>query len=300
MKFFTKEVKIALVAIVGIVILFVGMQFLKGLSLFSSNNTYYVKFDNVSGLSVSSPIYANGYKVGVVERIDYDYANPNQIVAAIGLDKKLSLPRGTRAEISSDLLGNVKLELVFGDNPSDKLSVGDTIMGGMQQGVMSQAAAMVPQVQQLLPHLDSILVHVDTLLTDPSLQNTLHNTDQLTASLTETARDLHQLTAALNQQLPGMMNKASGVLDNTRHLTAKLDSLDIEQSLQRVNQILANVQQLTATLNSDQGTLGLLMRDPELYQNLNATMHDLDALLTDFKEHPKRYINVSVFGKKSD
>ena len=104
MKFFTKEVKIALVAIVGIVILFIGMQFLKGLSLFSDNNTYYVRFDNVSGLSVSSPIYANGYKVGVVERIDYDYDNPDQIIAAIGLDKKLSLPRGTRAEICSDLL----------------------------------------------------------------------------------------------------------------------------------------------------------------------------------------------------
>lgn len=300
MKFFTKEVKIALVAIAGIIILFVGMQFLKGLSLFSNNNTYYVKFDNVSGLSVSSPIYANGYKVGVVERIDYDYNNPNQIIAAIGLDKKLSLPRGTRAEISSDLLGNVKLELVFGENRSDLLAQGDTIMGGMQQGLMSKAAEMVPQVEQLLPRLDSILAHVDALLTDPSLANTLHNTDQLTASLTETAETLHQLSATLNQRFPGMMSQASNVLGNAERLTSRLDSLDIHQAMNRVNEILANVQQLSESLNSKEGTLGLLMRDPELYQNLNTTMHDVDALLIDIKEHPKRYINVSVFGKKSE
>ena len=300
MKFFTKEVKIALVAIAGIIILFVGMQFLKGLSLFSNNNTYYVKFDNVSGLSVSSPIYANGYKVGVVERIDYDYNNPNQIIAAIGLDKKLSLPRGTRAEISSDLLGNVKLELVFGENRSDLLAQGDTIMGGMQQGLMSKAAEMVPQVEQLLPRLDSILAHVDALLTDPSLANTLHNTDQLTASLTETAETLHQLSATLNQRFPGMMRQASNVLGNAERLTSRLDSLDIHQAMNRVNEILANVQQLSESLNSKEGTLGLLMRDPELYQNLNTTMHDVDALLIDIKEHPKRYINVSVFGKKSE
>ena len=300
MKFFTNEVKIALVAIIGIVVLFVGLQFLKGLSLFSSNNDYYVKFDDVSGLSASSPVYANGIKVGVVERIDYDYANPSNIVAVIGLDKKLSLPKGTQAEITSDLLGNVKLELKFGENMNDKLAAGDTIMGGMQQGLMSKAAEMVPQVQQMLPKLDSILVNVNTLLTDPALAGSLQNVEQLTAHLTTVSQNVQQLTASLNQRMPAMMDKADNTLQHVEGLTGQLSELDIAQTMERVNNILQNVQQLSETLNSSEGTVGLLMRDKELYNHLNATMRDLDALLIDFKEHPKRYINVSVFGKKSD
>lgn len=300
MKYFTNEVKIALVAIVGIIVLFVGLHFLKGLSLFSSSNNYFVKFDDVSGLSASSPVYVHGIKVGVVERIDYDYNNPSQIVAVIGLDKKLSLPKGTQAEISSDLLGNVKMELKLGENISDKMAVGDTIMGGMQQGLMNKAAEMVPQVQQMLPKLDSILLNVNTLITDPAVAGSLHNVETLTAQLTSVSKNLHQLTASLNQRMPTMMEKADKTLENVEGLTGQLSEIDMAQTMQRVNTILENVQQLTATLNSSEGTAGLLMRDKELYNHLNATMRDLDALLIDFKEHPKRYINVSVFGRKGD
>lgn len=300
MKYFTNEVKIALVAIVGIIVLFVGLHFLKGLSLFSSSNNYFVKFDDVSGLSASSPVYVHGIKVGVVERIDYDYNNPSQIVAVIGLDKKLSLPKGTQAEISSDLLGNVKMELKLGENIGDKMAVGDTIMGGMQQGLMNKAAEMVPQVQQMLPKLDSILVNVNTLITDPAVAGSLHNVEILTAQLTSVSKNLHQLTASLNQRMPTMMEKADKTLENVEGLTGQLNEIDMAQTMQRVNTILENVQQLTATLNSSEGTAGLLMRDKELYNHLNATMRDLDALLIDFKEHPKRYINVSVFGRKGE
>lgn len=300
MKYFTNEVKIALVAIVGIIVLFVGLHFLKGLSLFSSSNNYFVKFDDVSGLSASSPVYVHGIKVGVVERIDYDYNNPSQIVAVIGLDKKLSLPKGTQAEISSDLLGNVKMELKLGENIDDKMAVGDTIMGGMQQGLMNKAAEMVPQVQQMLPKLDSILVNVNTLITDPAVAGSLHNVETLTAQLTNVSQNLHQLTASLNQRMPTMMEKADKTLENVEGLTGQLNEIDMAQTMQRVNTILENVQQLTATLNNSEGTAGLLMRDKELYNHLNATMRDLDALLIDFKEHPKRYINVSVFGRKGE
>lgn len=300
MKYFTNEVKIALVAIVGIIVLFVGLHFLKGLSLFSSSNNYFVKFDDVSGLSASSPVYVHGIKVGVVERIDYDYNNPSQIVAVIGLDKKLSLPKGTQAEISSDLLGNVKMELKLGENIGDKMAVGDTIMGGMQQGLMNKAAEMVPQVQQMLPKLDSILVNVNTLITDPAVAGSLHNVETLTAQLSSVSKNLHQLTASLNQRMPTMMEKADKTLENVEGLTGQLNEIDMAQTMQRVNTILENVQQLTATLNSSEGTAGLLMRDKELYNHLNATMRDLDALLIDFKEHPKRYINVSVFGRKGE
>ena len=299
MKFFTKEVKIALVAIVAIVILYVGMQFLKGLSLFSNDETYYIRFSNVSGLATSSPVYANGYRVGVVRTINYDYSRPDCIIASFDLDPKMQLHEGTRAEIVSDFMGNVKLELQLGAVTGRLLAKGDTIEGGLQGGLMTKAAQMLPKVEALLPKLDSILAGVQTLVTDPAISATLQNAEQLTASLNTTARQLNQLTAQLNRQMPQMMDKAQGVLDNTATLTGNLAQLDLQSTMQRVDQTLANVQQLTAALNSPHGTVGMLLNDAQLYQNITATMRDVDSLLVDFKAHPRRYINVSVFGKKS-
>jgi phospholipid/cholesterol/gamma-HCH transport system substrate-binding protein len=298
MKFLTNEVKIAVVAIVAIVVLFFGLQYLKGLTMFSTDDHYYASFSDISGLSSSSPVYANGYRVGVVEGIDYDFDNPDNIVAVMSINPKLRLPKGTRAEISSDLLGNVKLELKFGPNPVDVLTLGDTIHGGIEKGMMGKAGDMIPHVESLLFKLDSILSNVNALLADPSLGNALHNVDAITANLTTTANELHHLTASLNKQMPNMMDKANGVLTNTETLTKQLSEIDVASTMSKVDATLANVQQMTSTLNSNEGTLGLLMHDPGLYNNLNATMHDADQLMIDLKAHPKRYVHFSVFGKK--
>ena len=298
MKFFTKEVQIALVAIVGIVVLFFGMQFLKGLSAFSSADKYYVKFGDVSGLTASCPVYANGYKVGVVEQIQYDYEQPDQIVAVVGLANQFRVPKDTKAEIASDLLGNVKLELRLGKLNEGMLNPGDTIGGGIEQGVMARAADMVPQIQAMLPKLDSILASVNALLQDPTLSHSLHNIEDITANLTTTTAQLHRLSVTLNHSVPGMMAKADGVLDNTQTLTRNLSDLDFAATLAGVNATLDNVQQMTAKLNSNDGTLGLLMRDQELYRNLTSTMAHADSLMIDLKSHPKRYVHFSIFGKK--
>jgi phospholipid/cholesterol/gamma-HCH transport system substrate-binding protein len=298
MKLFTNEVKIALVAIAGIVVLFFGLQYLKGLTLLSGGDTYYVQFEDVSGLSASSPIYANGYRVGTVKSIDYDYTYNNKVVAAIGLASEMKLPRGTHAEIAADLLGNVKLELKFGPDRSDLLAFGDTLMGEMNRGSMGKAADMLPQIEAMLPKLDSILAHINLLLADPAIGNTLHNVDDITSSLTVTSQQLSLLSKQLNHQLPQMMAKADGVLTNTEGLTRQLGDLDFAATMNKVDATLANVQQMTAALNSKEGTLGLLMRDPSLYMNLSNTMRDADSLMIDLKAHPKRYIHFSVFGKK--
>ena len=236
MKFFTKEVQIALVAIFGLVILFFGMKFLKGLSIFSKGNTYVVVFDNVTGLSASSPVYVNGVKVGTVTSIDCDYTHPDKIVAAVGLDEQLTLPQGTRAEIVSDLLGNVKLELKLGDVTAARLAVGDTIVGGMQSGLMSKATGMVPQIEKMLPKLDSILASVNALLADPTLSRSLHNVEDITAGLTTTAGELNKLTVSLNRQLPAIMSKADGVMANADTLTHSLNTLDLASTMAKVDQ----------------------------------------------------------------
>ena len=298
MKYITKEVKIALVAVAGIIILFFGMQFLKGLTIFSTDDSYYARFNDVSGLSASSPVYANGYRVGVVQRIEYDYSRPDNIVAVIGLDNQLSLPKGTRAEISSDLLGNVKLELKFGPNPIDLMAKGDTIEGGTASGLMGRAAQMIPQIEVMLPKLDSILASLNALMQDPAIKNSLHNVDDITANLSTTSKELNALSAQLNHQMPSMLAKTNGILTNVEGTTQKLNDIDLVATMQKVDRAMANVEQTTAKLNSNEGTLGLLMRDPELYNNMNATMQSADSLLMDMKQHPKRYVHFSVFGRK--
>ena len=298
MKLLTNEVRIALVAIVGIVVLFFGLRYLKGLTLLSGGDTYYVQFEDVSGLSASSPIYANGYRVGTVKSIEYDYSSTDNVLAVIGLNAEMKLPRGSRAEIAADLLGNVKLELKFGPDKHDLLAYGDTLEGCMQKGAMSKATDMIPQIQEMLPKLDSILANVNALLADPALSNTLHNVDDITASLTTTSQQLSLLSRQLNQQLPQMLSKADGVLTNTEGLTRELGDLDFATTMSKVDATLANVQQMTAALNSKDGTLGLLMHDPSLYMNLSNTMRDADSLMIDLKSHPKRYVHFSVFGKK--
>ena len=298
MKKFSKEIQIALVALVGIVVLYFGLQFLKGLTVFSTDNNYYVKFKDISGLSASSPIYANGYRVGVVENIIYDFEGAGEIVAVVGINNEMRMPKGTTADIVSDLLGNIKLELRLGDKAAGVLSPGDTIIGGQELGAMAKAAEIIPQVQSLLPKLDSILVSVNALLADPALAHSLHNIEQITGSLTSTSKDLNRLTTSLNRQMPQMLENADGLLANTNSLTRNLNELDLAATMQKVDHTLWTVEQMTAKLNSNEGTIGLLMRDPGLYNNLNATMMHADSLMIDLKRHPKRYVHFSVFGKK--
>ena len=287
-------------AIIGIVVLFFGLNFLKGLNPLSSENTFYVAFKDISGLSSSSPIYVNGYRMGVVKGVEYDYSRPDLIVATVGLNKQLAVPKGTRAEINADFLGNVKLELLLGDASAGMMAEGDTIQGGMREGALDKAAQMVPQVQQMLPKLDSILGSVNALLADPALAQTLHNTEELTARLATASSDLRQMSAVMARQLPSMMSRADGVLANADSLTGQLAAIDLQGTMHKVDALLANIEQITASLNQGQGSIGLLLRDRGLYDHLNATMRDVDSLLIDFKAHPRRYINVSVFGRKAN
>ena len=277
---FTKEIKIALVSILGIVVLFFGLQFLKGLSVFSNDNTMYVAFSDATGLSVSSPVYANGYRVGVVKALDYDYDPHGKIVAEVGLNKEMRVPVGSRAELASDLLGNIKINLVLGDDPLNMIAVGDTISGGMEAGIMSKVGEMMPVIMDIAPKLDSIMTSLNLLLSDPALRNTLHHVEGMTENLNATSQELKTLSASLNREVPTMMHKANGVLDNTQQLTHNLSQIDVEAMNAKVNQTLANVEQMTQRLN------------------LTATAASADSLLTDLKAHPKRYVHFSIFGKK--
>ena len=294
----TKEIKIALVAIVGILVMYFGINFLKGMNLFSTNNTYYMTFDDIQGLGASTPIYADGYKVGTVDGMEYDYKENGPIKVKVDINKDLRIPQGSKAEIVKDLMGNLQVNLLLANNPRERVEPGGIIPGAVNGGMMDKAANLVPVVEKMLPKLDSILSSVNALLADPALAASLHNVETITSNLTVSTRELNTLMAGLNKQVPGMVRKANGVLDNTNRLTANLASLDVQGTLNRVNQTLESAHQFTEKLNSNQGSLGLLMNDTKLYDNLTSTMSHADSLVIDLKAHPKRYVHFSVFGRK--
>ena len=298
-EFFTKEIRIALTVIIGIVVLFVGMNFLKGIIVFSNDNSYKVVMRDINGLSASSPVYANGFQVGVVRNILYDYEGVNGgIIVTIDVDNKMRIPVGTTAEVSSDLMGNLKLNLILSDNMRESIEPGGVIIGSLGKGMMDEVAQMMPQLKALLPKLDSILTNVNIIMSDPALKSIIDNVNGATDNLNKSSAQLNKMMTQFESTMPGMLQKVDAVLGNTEQIMSDIAKADIATTMKNISATLQNCRELTDKLNSNEGSLGKFINDPSLYDNLNATMRDVDSLMIDLKSHPKRYVHFSVFGRK--
>lgn len=295
MKYITKEVKIGIAGIAALCILVYGINYLKGIHMFKPSSYFYVKFENINGLTKSSPVFADGYRVGIVRELYYDYEKPGNVVAEIDIDPELRIPKGSTAELTADMLGGIKMSLLLANNPRERHEVGDTIPGMLNNGIMGKAADMVPQVEKMLPKLDSILGSLNKLLADPALPATLNNVRDLTASMAVSSRELEKLMKNDISQLTGKLNTIG---DNFALISNNLKEVDYAASMQKVDSTLANVKALTDRLSQKDNTIGLLLNDPTLYNNLSATSANAASLLEDLKAHPKRYVHFSLFGKK--
>ena len=295
MKGFNKEVKIGIAGIIALFLLIYGINYLKGVSLFKPSRYFYVQFEDINGLAKSSPVFADGFKVGIVSNLEYDYVHPGNVVAEIDVDPSLRIPKGSTAELQSDLLGAVKLNLLLANNPREKVEYGDTIIGSVNARALGKAAAMIPTLEKMLPKLDSIMASLNTLLADPAIPATLHNIESLTASLNNNSKHLERM---MRDDIPQLTGKLHEISDNFAVISGNLKEIDYAATMNKVNETLANVQQITSKLERKDNTVGLLLNDPSLYNNLNQTAANAASLLDDLQNHPKRYVHFSVFGKK--
>jgi len=305
MKFFTKEVKVALAVICAIALLIYGINFLKGINLFQRSNLYYVAFNDIKGLGEANPVYANGYKIGIVRTIDYDYKHPGNVYVGVELEDNMHITEDSHAELVTEMLGGVTMNIVLGKSPR-AIAPGDTISGAPQVGALDQAAQMMPQLQAMMPKLDSILTSVNTLLANPALQQTLVNAAELTTELKTTTKNLNTL---MEGDVKNMTANLAPATANLKSISDKLDQIDYVGTMNNVNKTMTDLQSLSANLNNsvnstmdalnDQNSsLGLLMHDRALYDNLNKNLTSSDSLLVDLRLHPKRYVHFSLFGKK--
>lgn len=295
MKYITKEVRIGIAGIIALCVLIYGINWLKGIHMFQPSSYFYAKFQNVNGLTKSSPVFVDGVRVGIVRDIYYDYVNPGNVIVEVELDTELRIPKGSSAELVSELMGGVRMNILLANNPREKYAVGDTIPGKLNNGMMESVAQLMPKVQEMLPKLDSILISLNNILGDKSIPATLHSMETTTANLAVVSS---QMKGLMSKDIPQLTGKLNTIGDNFIAISGNLKEIDYAATFKKIDETLANVKILTEKLNSKDNTLGLLFNDPSLYNNLNATTENAASLLEDLKAHPKRYVHFSLFGKK--
>lgn len=291
-----KEFTIGIAAIAALLILFIGINYLKGINMFKSESYYYVDYTNVNGLALSSPVYTNGFKVGLVRDIQYNFNKPGHIIVGIEMDENIKIPQGSKAELVTEMLGTVKMNLIMNYNEEKIIAPGDTIEGYANNGIMAKAEEeLLPQMEKMMPKLDSILSSLNKILADPALGNTIKNAEKLTASLSQTSNHLEKL---MSNDIPTLTSNVTMITEDLKVISGNLKGIDYAETFNKIDQTLKNVYALTDKLNNKDNTIGLLLNDPELYNNLNATSANAASLLKDLQEHPKRYVHFSLFGKK--
>ena len=292
----SREAKIGVTGIIALALLYFTIQFLRGISIFTTNDIYYINFDNAKALAKSSPVYADGYNVGVVSDIRYDYVHPGKgVIVEITVEHGMRIPEGTVAVLDEAMLGGCTLNLLMGNNPQKRYQERDTIPSSSNNGLMAKAADMIPRVEQTLAKLDTLLASLNALASDPNIAAIMANTNALTASLGQSSQSLNRLLEKDVPQMTATFNQAG---QNIVQLTDSLSHLNIASTLAHVENTMSNVQDATSQLTSKDNNVGLLLTDTAIYHNLNRTTVAASSLLEDLQAHPKRYVHFSVFGKK--
>lgn len=290
-----KEVKIGLIGLAALAMLIFGINYLKGVRMLHASSYYYVEYTDINGLATSSPVFASGYKIGLVRDIQYNHANPGHVVVEVELDEGMKIPQGSTGELVTEMLGTVKMNLKLNLHSKEYCQPGDTLPGIVNNGLMGVAETIMPKVEQLMPKMDSILHSLNQLLANPALNATLNNAEKLTANLNATT---HQLNNLMQNDLPQITGRMVTLTDNFTTISNNLKTIDYAETFRKIDATLQNVQMLSNKLNSKDNTIGLLLNDPSLYNNLSATSANAASLLQDLQTRPKRYVHFSLFGRK--
>lgn len=299
MKFkFSRELWIGALVIATVAVLYFGVNYLKGINIFNPTNYYYVKFDRVNGLSVSSPITIKGYKIGLIKDIIYNYDDPKDgIVVVLQVDDDLRIPVNSQAVLTSELLGGANVSLNLNAEMNGVFyKKGDTIPSFIDDGIMATVTAeIMPRVQSIVPQLDSLLVSLKVIAGDQAIQKSLGNIQRLTANLESASVSLNGM---MKNDVPVIMKNVNTITTDFSKVSANLSHVDFQATMKRVDNTLANLQTITDKVNRGEGTVGMLLNDKTLYNNLANTAGSANELLIDLKANPKRYVQFSLWGKK--
>lgn len=296
-----KELKIGIVSILALVIIYLGIMWIKDISFMKSDNMYYVDMEDVNGLAVASPVTINGVKVGKVVSLNFSMENQNVIVG-FELDDKYKLPLGSSATLTKEMLSSPQLKLLPGVNQGRYVAVGDTIKGYPMTDLMEVAEDMIPKVNALLPKLDSILTSLNAVTSDPALLASVHNVETITRQLKNTTEGFDNMmngsVADILTESKSVVRNVNNVVNSLARTTGEIKDGDVANLISRANEAVDNLKFFTDKLNNDSSTIGRFMSDTALYNHLDSTAYYAALLLQDLRQNPKKYVHFSVFGRK--
>ncbi len=311
------ETKIGILAVVGILALIFGFNFLKGKSFFKKENHVYAIFEDIQGLGKSNPVVINGLQIGHIADLDGGKLL-KRIVVTVELTSDVLIPNNSLAVINPSLLGSVSLEVKLG-NSNTYIKPGDTLLTTLSGGAFDEALKMINpvlyEVRNAVKSLDSVL-HIISNVFDPNTKNNIkgviENLNTVTASFTISASSLQTLlnprSGALAQSLNNVNaftgnltannEKLNSIMNNAEIASTKFANINLQRTLNTLDSAANQLRAGIAKINSTSGSLGLLLNDTKLYDNLAGTSNKLNILIDDIRVHPKRYLTISVFGKR--
>ena len=295
-KYFNKEITIGLVTLVSLGLLYFGLNHLRGANIFKPTNTYYIRMPNVSELQHSSPVYVDGFKVGLVNDIAYDFGGTGSIVVQINLDKQMKIQTDSKVEIKTGLTSGGYLNLIPNKYVSTYYQVGDTLDGFHEKGIMDKVSDdLMPQIESILPRLDSILQGIQILVSHPALTQSFEQLSTTTSNLEMSTRHLNLL---LSDNLLPIVNNLNQVSSDFAVVSSQFKQLDLNTTINSANRSLQNLEEMTLQLNGKNNSLGLFLNDRTIYDRLDTTFVNAADLLLDLKQNPKRYVHFSIFGRR--
>jgi phospholipid/cholesterol/gamma-HCH transport system substrate-binding protein len=311
------ETKVGAIAVVSVAMLILGFNFLKGKKLLTRSTTLYANYSNIQGLQKSNPVLINGLQVGSVYDIKTDKDMRN-ILVEINITKDVHIAKNSFAVIKTNPIATPSMEIILGD-ATEHLHNKDTIAvaasGGLLGNLMEKVDPVIEQLKSTMTSLDTLLVNFNTVL-DPNakgnISSALKNLNTITGSMVQSTAYLNSLlntqTGALAKTLNNVESitgnmannneKLNSVMSNLDKTTTKISQLEFEKVVNTLNATLADFQKMVTKMGSTDGTMGKILNDPALYNNLTSTGNKLNLLLDDVRINPKRYVNISVFGKK--
>jgi phospholipid/cholesterol/gamma-HCH transport system substrate-binding protein len=307
----SNETKVGALTAIAIVILILGFNFLKGRNLTERNDKIYSVFPDIKGLQVSNPVYIKGLQVGKISEMHETDNNLTGIVVAIRLTKDINIPYNSMAIINSDLLGSTSLEIKMGNN-GNYIKNGDTLESTAKLGMVTEITKSLNpalnNVNKTLASLDVLINQLSAIL-DPKTKGNLQS---IITNLTSTSIHLEKLLASQSAVLGKTLtnvesitgtfarngSKIDSTIGNLQRTTNSLANANIDQTLQSVTRTMNKLEQTINAVNSKNGSIGMLLNDRQLYDELRMTNRSLTTLLDDLRVNPKRYVNISVFGKK--
>lgn len=303
----SNEIKAALIIIGGIFLFLIGFNFLNGTSLFKSENTHYVIYENVEGLQIGTKVTVNGLAVGKVATIDF-LPNSAKILVSFSLRNDVSFSKNSKAELyEAGLIGGKSIAIQPVYDNAEKLRDGDTLSATVKPGltdvVNQQIAPLQQKLESVLSNADSLFIGVNEVLNKDGRNNlslTLNELSTTVKNINTVAQSLDQLLTKQKGNLNTTLNNVAAISKNVNQLSDSLAQSNIKQSILSFESTLNRLNSLLANLEQGKGSMGRLLKDEQLYNNIEASTKEIELLIKDLKEHPKRYVHFSLFGKKEE